>query len=244
MALFKKKQDVVILHGWNLSAERFAPLTSSLTRLGYRVHTLDLPGFGKEPPPEKPWHVIEYAEFLKRHFERNHIKKPVLIGHSFGGRVALKFAQLYPNDVSALVLSGTPGFSPVAKGKLLFFLVLAKVGRVLFSVPPLTFFANWARRLLYYAAGTKDFFRAEGVMKQTFKNVVQDYLVDAMESLAAPCLLLWGEFDLLVPVAIARQIHEVIPRSELTVIPQADHGVPFKEADVFASYVDRFLKGL
>lgn len=244
MALFKKKQDVVILHGWNLSAERFSPLATALGSLGYRVYTLDLPGFGKEPPPDKPWHVIEYADFLKGYFVRLRIKNPVLIGHSFGGRVALKFAQLHPQDLKAMVLSGTPGFSPVPKGKLIFFLVLAKIGRVLFSIPPLTILADWARRLLYYAAGTKDFFRADGVMKQTFKNVVQDYLVDAMESLAVPCLLLWGEFDLLVPVSIARQIHEVIPRSELKVIPQADHGVPFKEAPVFASYVDRFVKGL
>lgn len=244
MGLFKKKQDVVILHGWNLSAERFAPLTAALRSLGYRVHTLDLPGFGKEPPPDKPWHVIEYADFLKGYFARKRIKDPVLIGHSFGGRVVLKFAQLHPQELKAIVLTGTPGFSPVPKGKLLVFLIIAKVGRVLFSIPPLTFFADWARRLLYYVAGTKDFFQAEGIMKQTFKNVVQDSLVEAMESLAVPCLLVWGEFDLLVPVSIARQIHEVIPRGELKVIPQADHGVPFKEASVFASYVDRFVKGL
>ena len=81
-------------------------------------------------------------------------------------------------------------------------------------------------------------------MRQTFKNVVQDSLVDAMETLSVPCLLLWGEFDLLVPVSIARQIHEVVPNAELKVIPQADHGVPFKEAEVFASHVDRFVKNI
>jgi pimeloyl-ACP methyl ester carboxylesterase len=244
MALFKKKQDVVILHGWNLSAPRFAPLKEALTTLGYNVHTLDLPGFGKEPAPEKSWHIVEYADFLKGYFQRKRITNAVLIGHSFGGRVALKFAQLHPQALKAIVLTGTPGFSPVPKGKLLLFLLVAKIGRVLFSVPPLTFFADWARRLLYYVAGAKDFFRAEGVMKQTFKNVVQDSLVEAMETLAVPCLLIWGEFDVIVPVAIARQIHEVLPRSELKVVPQADHGVPFKESGVFASYVDRFVKGL
>lgn len=236
-----KLPNVIILHGWNLSGEKFAPLSSILKNRGFCVWSPDMPGFGKQPPPEKPWHVVDYAEFIHEYILHNFIKDPIVIGHSFGGRVALKFAELYPNSIRFLVLSGAPGFSPVPTKKLLFFLILAKIGRIIFSIPPLNLFSDWAKRLLYYAAGTREFFRAEGVMKQTFKNVVQDNLNSAMTSIKVPTLLLWGEYDVMVPKSIAYQMCEVIAGSRIKIIPEADHGVPFKEPEKFTRYLEDFL---
>lgn len=238
------KPTIVILHGWNLSGERFIPLAEELRKLGFKVFTPDLPGFGKEGAPTTPWHIGQYAEFIHTYFRKNKINRPVVIGHSFGGRAALTYANQYPRNVSALVLSGTPGFSPVPKKKFFFFLILSKIGRVIFAIPPLNLFSDLARRWLYYASGAREFFRAEGSMRQTFKNVVADDLVASMESLQIPCLLLWGEYDVIVPVAIAQRMQEVIPRATLKVIPEADHGVPFKQARVFAQYAGTFLKNV
>lgn len=237
-----KSRDIIILHGWNLSGSRFATLADILRAKGYRVFTPDLPGFGKEEAPKRPWHVVDYAEFVKHYIDKKKISDPVFIGHSFGGRVALKFVQLYPGYVSALVLTGTPGFSPVPKKKMFIFWLLAKIGGFIFSIPPLSLLADWARRWLYYVAGAREFIRAEGPMRDTFKYIVQDNLVAAMESVHAPCLLLWGEYDVIVPVAIGRRMQEVISGAVLKIIPEADHGVPFKESEVFAGYVTQFLR--
>lgn len=238
------KPTIVILHGWNLSAERFSSLTEEFKKIGYKVFAPDLPGFGHERAPEVAWHIDDYAGFLQEYFWKNRIKHPILIGHSFGGRVALSYAQKYPDNTATLILSGTPGFSPVPKSKLFFFIVLAKVGRVLFSIPPLSFFSDWAQRFLYYASGSREFFRAEGSMRQTFKNIVNDDLTFSMETLKAPCLLLWGEYDVIVPSSIAARMKDVIPQASLKVIPETDHGLPFKEPKIFARYVDTFLKSL
>ncbi|MEK7060688.1 MAG: alpha/beta hydrolase [Patescibacteria group bacterium] len=237
-----KQVDIVLLHGWNLSKETFVPLHEAFTKAGFRVHSLDFPGFGNEKAPVKPWHIVDYAEFLKRYIDMHHIKEAVLVGHSFGGRVALKFVQLYPSIVSHIVLSGTPGFSPVLKRKMLFFFILAKIGTVIFSIPPLSIFEDWAKRFLYYASGSREFFKAEGSMRQTFKNVVADDLLGSMQSVMVPCLLLWGEFDVMVPLSIMHRMAEVLPTATVKVIPEADHGVPFKEPQVFVSYVQKFLK--
>ena len=234
-------QDIVILHGWNLSGARFAPLADELRQKGYRVFTPDLPGFGKEPAPKRPWHVVDYAEFVQQYIVSHRIKRPIFIGHSFGGRVTLKFVQLYPGKVQSIILSGTPGFSPIPKKKMFIFWVIAKVGGFIFSLPPLNVLSDWARRWLYYVAGSREFIRAEGPMKDTFKHVVTDNLVSAMESVHVPCLLLWGEYDVIVPVAIARRMQEVMLGAVLKIIPEVDHGVPFKEPAVFAGYVDQFL---
>lgn len=236
-----KSRDMIILHGWNLSGSRFSALADTFRKKGYRVFTPDLPGFGQEAAPKRPWHVVDYAEFVRGYIDRNKIKSPVIIGHSFGGRVALKYIQIYPDDVKALVLSGTPGLSPIPKKKLLLFLVIAKIGGLIFSIPPLSLLSDWARRWLYYVAGAREFIRAEGSMRETFKHIVSDNLVSAMQSVRVPCLLLWGEYDVIVPVSIARNMQDIMTQSTLKVIPEVDHGVPFKEPEIFAGYVEQFL---
>ncbi len=237
-----KSDDIIILHGWNLSGKRFEALSELLRASGHRVFAPDLPGFGAEPPPAKPWHVVDYAEFLQSYIEKNRIHRPVIIGHSFGGRVALKFSQLYPDAVRALILTGTPGFSPVPTKKLMFFLVVSKIGGMLFALPMLNLMADRARRFLYYLAGAREFIRAEGTMGQTFKYVVQDDLTSAMAAIKIPCLLVWGEFDVIVPVSIARRMQESITTAVLKVIPEEDHGVPFKHPKIFMSYIKDFLR--
>lgn len=237
-----KHQDVVILHGWNLSGDRFEPLALVLRKMGYRVFTPDFPGFGSEPAPKKPWHVVDYAEFLMEYLHKYRIHMPLIIGHSFGGRVALKLIQLYPKVARALVLTGTPGFSPVPTKKLLFFIAISKIGGMLFALPVLNVFADRARRFVYYIAGAREFLHAKGSMRQTFKYIVQDELTTAMSKVTIPCLLVWGEFDAIVPLPIAERMQEAIPNAQLKVIPESDHAVPFKEPELFTSYIADFFR--
>ena len=236
------KSPIVILHGWGLSGKTFFPLAETLKKQGNLVYAPDLPGFGETKMPEKPLTLSDYAHFLDEYLKKNRIKHPILIGQSFGGRVSLKYNELYPNSVRALILSGTPGFTPIPKKKLFLFIFLAKIGKLLFSIPPLNLMQDAVRKWYYYAVGAKEFFRAEGAMRETFKRIVKEDLVKAMEAVEIPTVLLWGEYDIIVPVSIAQRMHQVIAGSELIVIPEADHGVPFKQPEVFASYVKRFLK--
>lgn len=237
-----KSQDIIILHGWNLSGDRFAPLSSVLKKKGYRVFAPDFPGFGKEPPPSSPWHVSDYAVFLDAYIQRNKIVKPILIGHSFGGRVALMYAEAHPTVIKKLILTGTPGFSPIPSKKLMIFLLIAKIGGFIFSLPGLHGKEDEARKFLYRLAGAKEFLRAEGVMRQTFKYVVADDLRAAMASIAVPCHLIWGEQDMIVPLSVAERMKAIIPRATLTVLPNADHGVPFHQPEVFFLAIRNLLE--
>src|SRR5690242_12906249 len=121
-----KQYPLVILHGWGLSAERFGPLMEELKKQHMRVYAPDFPGFGKAEMPDKPWHLADYVGFLHDYLRRQKLGKVVFIGHSFGGRVALRYQAVYPEEVAALVLTGAPGFTPVPKKKLMLFVALAK----------------------------------------------------------------------------------------------------------------------
>lgn len=239
-----KKSPVVILHGWGLSGAVFAPLALELTRNGYKAYAPDFPGFGKTEIPGSPLTLIDYTDFLKVFLETNNIEDPVLVGHSFGGRVALMFNKRYPKKIRALILTGVPGFTPIPKRKLAIFIAVAKIGRLLFSVPPMLLFQDQVRRWYYYVVGAKEFFRAEGAMRETFKRIVQEDLVASMEAISIPTLLIWGELDIIVPPSIAERMHRVIEGSELIIIPDSDHGVSFKEPKRFVHHVKRFLESL
>ncbi len=237
-----KKPVIVILHGWGLSADRFTPLKAELESRGYQVFAPDFPGFGSAAIPTHPWDLGDYAEFLRTYLGSNHILHPILIGHSFGGRVSLKYEQLYPKSVRAIILSGTPGFSPVNRKKLFIFISLAKIGATFLSLPILRFLKETMRTWYYSVIGVREFSKATGVMRQIFKNIVQEELVTPMGAVRVPCALIWGENDSIVPVDIAQKMQSVIPGCQLITIPAADHRVPYKEPGLFADYVEKFLQ--
>lgn len=239
-----KRDTIVLLHGWGLSGSRFESLVRELSRRGWRVFAPDFPGFGLSAAPPSPLHLSDYATYLHDYVTKNNVTEPIIIGHSFGGRVALKYQFLHPKSVRALILSGTPGFTPINRKKLLLFILLAKIGKAFFSLPPFHLVQEGVRRWYYYLVGARDYYRAEGVMRETFKYIVQEDLLDCMKAVRVPCLLLWGEKDVIVPLRVAEKMKGVISGAKLEVIQESDHGVPLAQPELFASYVERFIKSL
>jgi pimeloyl-ACP methyl ester carboxylesterase len=235
---------IIILHGWGLSAKRFAPLVSVFKKRGYRVLAPDFPGFGESSMPTKPYSLSDYVVFLEDYLTKNKVGRFVLIGHSFGGRVSLKFCLKPRPYLAGLILTGTPGVTPVAKRKLFLFIALAKIGKFFFSIWPLSRMQEKIRLWYYYLVGAREFYRADGVMRETFKRIVQEELVSYMKHVTVPTLLVWGQMDQITPVWIAQKMHEEIKNSKLIIIPERDHGVPFKDPELFVLRVEKFLKGL
>jgi pimeloyl-ACP methyl ester carboxylesterase len=236
------KPTIVILHGWGLSKKTFIPLHQEFEQRGHEVISLDFPGFGETKTPERVLHLDDYAEYLYTFLQKENIKYPVLMGHSFGGRVSLRFSTMNPKSVRALILSGTPGYTPVSRKKLLFFIAIAKIGKSVLSLPTLSFLSETFKKWYYYIVGAKEYYRAQGTMRDTIKNIVSELLIEDMKKVKVPCLLLWGESDIIVPVRIGVKMRDTIPGSIFEMIVGADHGVPFKRPKEFADKVEEFLK--
>jgi pimeloyl-ACP methyl ester carboxylesterase len=236
-----KKSPIIVLHGWGLSKEKFSGLRQELSKRGFSVFIPDLPGFGATPSPGKPLVLSDYVDFVYRYIRQHAINRPVIIGHSFGGRIALKFQSAHPDAVRALVLTGTPGYTPVWRKRLVFFTVIAKIGKCMLSILPVPVIRNQIRAWYYYLVGARDYYRASGVMRETFKHIVREDLTGYMKSVSVPCLLVWGAQDRITPVWIAERMSEVIPRAKSVTIPGADHGVSYKEPKRFAESIQSFL---
>lgn len=238
------KPSIIILHGWGLSAARFKPLAGVFKKVGYSVFAPDFPGFGTSLMPTRPFTLSDYVDFLQEYIQKKKLDHFVLIGHSFGGRVTLKYCMEKRPGLRGIILTGTPGVTPIAKRRLLFFIMLAKIGKFFFSVWPMNLIQEKIRNWYYYLVGAREFYRAEGVMRETFKRVVQEELLTAMASVSVPCLLVWGALDQITPVWIAHKMQEEMQNSQLIIIADRDHGVPFKDPDIFVKNITPFLRSL
>jgi pimeloyl-ACP methyl ester carboxylesterase len=238
------KYPIVILHGWGLSASTFAPLIAELRRHGFPVWAPDLPGFGNSKIPQKPLQLSDYVEFLSDYLRSEHIVNPIFIAQSFGGRVALKYQAAYPKNIRALVLTGTPGFTPVSKKRLVLFVTIAKIGRLFFLIPFTSFLRDKVRSWYYYVVGARDYYRAEGAMRDTFKRIVREELVSSMKKVKVPTLLVWGADDIIVPIPIAKKMKETIAAAQLIVLPNSGHGVSYKNPKLFYDAIAPWLQSL
>lgn len=241
------KLSVIILPGWGLARDKFVPLCTTLKTYGYRVYNPELPGFGKSAIPKLPLSLGDYALFLKRYINVHAIKNPVLVGHSFGGRVALKYLSDNPHGAMACILSGTPGFFTTSRLKMIkrtVIIAIAKMGNVFFKLAGSDGTKKAVRQWYYYMVGIRDFYKAKGPMKDTFRLVVKEDMLPLMKKVEIPTLLIWGEHDRLVPVSIARKMVKTIRKAGLVVIPKADHAVPMKEPAKFARVIHAFLSSV
>ncbi|MBI3379877.1 alpha/beta hydrolase [Candidatus Gottesmanbacteria bacterium] len=237
-----KNIPILILHGWNLSSIKFVNLQQELQKKEYKVYSIDLPGFGITERPNKSLFLSDYVKYVKDFLIKKRIKKVILIGHSFGGRISIKLAAQNSELLSALILSGVPGINPVPTFKILFFLILAKLGKFIFSLPIFSSAKDLFRKFLYKLANATDYYNTNDYMLETFKNTVNESLVPYMEQISAPTLLLWGAEDKMVPVEIAEKMNKLIKNSKLVVIDEARHGVPWTHSKEFTDEVGKFLR--
>lgn len=224
-----ERASVLALHGWGRSSEDFAA-----TLRGLDAVALDLPGFGATPAPPEAWGSAEYAGAVAAALDDLDVPV-VVVGHSFGGRVAVHLAAARPESVAGLVLTG----APVARRP------GATAGR-----PSLAYRAGRAlhrRGLLPEARmdalrrryGSRDYLAATGVMRAVHVRLVNETYEAQLAAITCPVELVWGDDDADVPVAVAEAARSRLAQATLTVVPGAGHLTPLTAPDALRDAVHR-----
>lgn len=221
---------VLALHGWGRTRGDFDTLLS-----GYDAIAVDLPGFGASPPPDHPVGAAGYAQLMEPLFAEFDLP-PVIVGHSFGGRVAVALAAQHPESVSGLVLVGVPllgrdGPKPRVPWKYR----LIRGARRLGLIPE----ERLERAKKQY--GSADYRAASGVMRDILVTSVNETYERELGKLACPVRLVWGERDSAAPVAIARAALPMIADGSLDVVPEAGHDVHLSHAGRVRAAIDGLL---
>ncbi|HVA21072.1 MAG TPA: alpha/beta hydrolase [Candidatus Micrarchaeia archaeon] len=230
---------VVLLHGWGARADTFTALLVRL-RTPRPVWAPDLPGFGESPLGAGGWTTAAYAALVRRWVEEAGWDRVSLLGHSYGGGVAVRVAAGPGAPVDRLCLCDAAGLrlSPAAdvRRSRLAYRRRRRLGRL---VPPRwrgRLEARWRERY-----GSTDY-RAAGPLRPTLVDAVNEDLAPVARTVSVPTLLLWGAQDQDLPVATAAaRYRELIAGSELVVLERSGHFPFLDEPQRCAAIVDAFV---
>ncbi len=232
------ESSIIILHGWGLTGAKYNGLTKLLADKGYKVYAPDLPGFGTESLRSKSMNLDDYVDFISDFIKKNKISKPILIGHSFGGRVAIKYAFKYPNQILKLILTGVPIIRNRSFSKKIAFLLAVVGGKILKIFPIIV--REFFRKSLYSLLGEWDYYKA-GSLKQVFKNIINEDLIGYLKKIQSPIIFVWGKEDQITPVADLEKINKIVPGLKFLIIPDVGHKLPYTNPEVFLNTVESFI---
>lgn len=223
MEIRENLKNIVILHGWGADSTRFNKMKVLLEEQDFCVWIPDLPGFGKEAPPSVSWSLDDYVNWVLEGMKKRDWQECFILGHSFGGRIAIKFAAQQPSELKGLILASAAGIKHQKTPIKWVVSWLVEVGKWFFSLPGLKVLYKFARWTLYKVMGEYDYYRAQGTMRQTLVNILEEDLRGLLPEINVPVLLLWGETDKLVPLKDAKIMEKEIPNARLKVFKGEGH---------------------
>lgn len=224
---YGKGKDIVLLHGWGQNIAMMQPLGNELSNC--RITILDFPGFGESEEPKESWTVEDYSNLLHELLTELKIKNPILIGHSFGGRVAIHYASKYP--VEKLVLFGSPCIRHKRKSMKEKTLKFAK------KVPGMRKISEIAKKYV----GSTDYKNASPIMRDTLVKVINQDLSDCARKIECPTLLIWGTLDEAAPIEEARELEKLLKDGALIELEGCTHYAYLEALPRVASILKKFI---
>jgi pimeloyl-ACP methyl ester carboxylesterase len=233
----------VLVHGLGGRSEDWDKLAPFLAKAGYCVYLPDLPGFGQsEKPSDFSYSVRDEAEIVAGFFDALELKQIDLGGWSMGGWIVQHVAAQHPERVRRLMLFDSAGlyvkpdwdtklFTPVSAAE------LEKFDALLMPHPP---------QLPEFVV--KDILRTSHEHSWIIRRAMDSMLTGRdttdglLPNLKMPVLIVWGDVDHITPLSEGQKMHELIPQSQMNVIPGCGHLAPNECAEQIGPVVVSFLK--
>lgn len=229
----------VLLHGWGCDLHIFDPIVKDLEQ-NFSVFRLDFPGFGQSPEPKESWGTEEYAHLTEAFLQVLDIHHPILIGHSFGGRVILRMAgRVQPRKV---ILTGGAGIKPQRPFSYYVKVYTYKTLKRLASLPGLKSLLAGTMENYRKKAGSTDYRQASEVMRGVLIKSVNEDLRPLLPTVPSPTLLIWGELDTATPLRDGQLMEKMIPDAGLVVLSGGTHYAFLEQAPRFLTIVNHFLQ--
>ncbi len=213
---------IILLHGWGVDISIFDSITNML-KTKYTVYAIDLPGFGKSDEPDIPYNLDDYVELLYQFIVDLDIHNPILLGHSFGGRIAIKFASLY--KVNKLILVDSAGLKQKNFIKTKSKIILYKLKKKYYKITKNVIKYND----LLINSGSQDYKDASTIMKKILVNVTNEYLERYLKDITCDTLIIWGKKDDVTPYYNAIKLKKKIKNAGLVTLEGVGH-FPFIES--------------
>lgn len=236
-----KKQNLIILPGWGDNRKTFYNIIDNL-KDEFSIYIFDYPGFGKSPLPKQDLTIYNYAEIIIEFMKQNKIKNPIVIGHSFGGRIIVTMSGYYNINFKKIILISSAGIKPkkniFQKIKQYSYKLLKKLGRLL----PLKTRNKYNKKLISIFASS-DYKALPPTLHRTFIKIVNEDLTKYLKYINNETLLIWGEKDQATPIKDAYKMNYLIKNSGLVIIKNATHFCYMEYPMYFKIILNKYLKG-
>jgi 2-hydroxy-6-oxonona-2,4-dienedioate hydrolase len=220
---------LLLIHGLGCSSEAWEPTLRCLQREGLDqpVWAPDMPGYGHSPGPREALGIDELADWSARLLDSLSVGRAHVAGNSMGCQVALALARRHPERLGRLTVVGpTTG----ARG--------GSLGRYLIRL-----LRDGCRESLRYNLTLLGMYGQMGFRRYlaTLRKMMQDDPLAHAAEVMAPCLVVRGRADAIVPEPIAQQLAAALPAGSLAYVDGAAHAVQFTHPERFTAAAMAFL---
>ena len=236
------KKTAVILQGWGTGMDLY-DFAAGCINDSIRVVQFDFPGFGDSDEPKEPWRPSDYADFFCSFAEALNIRKAVLIGHSYGGRVIIRLAERddLPFEIEKIVLIDSAGIMPertpaqqrkVRRYKMMRSFLMSKPVHAMFP----EVIDYWMSQ-----QGSDDYRNSSPMMKKCLVMAVNEDQRDSLPKIKQETLLIWGDLDDATPLRDAEIMEKMIPDSALIVLEGTGHYSFLEKPQQFRGIIRSYL---
>lgn len=253
------EDPIIFLHGLGGTLYTWRHLVGPLAP-HYRLILFDLKGAGESPKPyDDKYSMFDQAELIYRFILQNKLQHVTLVGHSFGGGVALlvalRLTQQEPSRLSRLILIDTIAY-PQKLPRIIRILTTPGLGwLVLHLVPDQTKVHKMMKTLYYddskispadvaaYAAPLA-LPGAKYALQQTMRQIIPDHIdeiISKYPQIQVPTLIIWGQEDKIIPLENGVRLHQAIRNSRLVVVDYCGHDPPDEQPEKVIQIMQKFL---
>ena len=260
----KGDNTIILIHGLGSYLRAWEKNIGELSK-NNRVIAIDLPGYGKSSKEPHTGMMTFYAGIVNELVKELKLNKVVIGGHSMGGQIGMTTYLKYPQIVKGLVLAAPAGFERFTKGQKQWFRDVMTVDGVRLTTPE--GIQNNLASNFYRVPKDADFMVSERMemrsaddfipycyaVVQSVHGMVDNPVIDYLQDIKVPTLILFGENDNLIPnrylnpgrtVEIAKYGASKIHNSKLVMIPKTGHFLMFEKPKVFNKETIDFIKSL
>jgi pimeloyl-ACP methyl ester carboxylesterase len=253
--------DLLLVHGLGGAKSSFFDTAAGLSHR-YRVHALDLPGFGSSSKPATaPYTARYFADRVVEVMDALGIGRAHLVGNSMGGRVAIEVGLRQPDRVGALALLCPAvafirrGYHPVVRmlrpeaGLLPHRFTRRMVESTLWSLfcdpdaidPSMADIVVEEFQRIYRSAGGRLAFLAAARNIYLDKPFGRGGFYPRLSELSVPSLFVWGTHDNLIPAGFKRHVERWLPRAEQIVLESCGHVPQVERPQQVIGLLERFF---
>ncbi|MDD3453665.1 MAG: alpha/beta hydrolase [Bacilli bacterium] len=225
----KEAKTLVFLHGWGQNIEMMQPVAQPFSDT-HDIIVIDLPGYGLSEEPKFDWQVNDYVECIHNLLMKLEVINPILIGHSFGGKISLLYATKY--EVNKLILFASP-YKKEIKNETF----KMKTLKFLKKVPVVNKLENFAKKHI----GSTDYKQASVMMRKILVNTVNLDIKDELYKISCPTIIIWGTNDEAVNIEDAYQLEKIIPDAGLVVYENCTHYAYLEKLNQTINIMKSFL---